>query len=115
MAADTQFIAMEFVTGRTLAQEMRNGSIAIDRCLEIMQKICSALHHAHSAGIVHRDLKPGNTMLTSDGTVKVLDFGLAKHTAAGASPEMTVAATLTGEGVTVGTLACMSPEQAVRG
>ena len=114
MAGDIPFIAMEYVPGVTLAQRLRKKPLTVTESLEIAEQICSALVHAHQAGIVHRDLKPGNTMLTKEGTAKVLDFGLAKKTdPAAAGGEAATAIALTATGVAVGTLAYMSPEQAV--
>jgi len=114
-AGETPFIAMEFVRGATLQQKLKEGAIEVPRTIEIALDICAALDHSHAAGIVHRDLKPGNIMLTAAGSVKVVDFGLAKRTgrANPSEDEATVTAPLTSEGVTVGTATYMSPEQAV--
>ncbi len=114
-AGDTPFIAMEYVRGVTLHQDLRGGPLGALRSIEIALQICAALQHSHEAGIVHRDLKPGNIMLTPGGLVKVLDFGLAKHADKGDGPEgdATVTAPLTVAGSTVGTIAYMSPEQAL--
>jgi serine/threonine-protein kinase len=113
LAGDIPFIVMEYVTGVTLSRQIRERPPGVARTIEIAQQICSALTHAHHAGIVHRDLKPGNAMLTTDGTTKVLDFGLAKRTAQTGEEDNTVTAALTGTGLAVGTLSYMSPEQAV--
>src|SRR5216110_3206641 len=71
------FIAMEFVDGRTLA-ELLHGGAELNKVLRYLQHVAEGLAKAHSAGIVHRDLKPDNIMVTRDGHVKILDFGLAK-------------------------------------
>jgi eukaryotic-like serine/threonine-protein kinase len=111
------FIAMEYVDGRTLASLLRP-DMPIAEIERYATQIAAAVGRAHRANIVHRDLKPGNIMVTLDGLVKVLDFGLAKalQTQADAAAE-TVEATpmreLTREGTTLGTLGYMSPEQSV--
>jgi serine/threonine protein kinase len=71
-------LVMELVEGEDLAERLRRGPVPVDEALPIARQIAEAVHAAHEQGIVHRDLKPGNVRLTSDGTVKVLDFGLAK-------------------------------------
>jgi eukaryotic-like serine/threonine-protein kinase len=113
----TGAIVMELVDGPTLADRIAQGPIPIAEALGIAEQIASALDAAHEKGIVHRDLKPANVKLTTDGTVKVLDFGLAKALAAESapphlshSPTVTVAGTRAG--VILGTAAYMSPEQA---
>ena len=113
-------LVLEFVDGPTLADRIAQGSIAIDEALSIARQIADALEAAHDLGIIHRDLKPANIKLRADGTVKVLDFGLAKAldptsrgaVDLGASPTITSPAPMTGVGVILGTLAYMSPEQA---
>ena len=114
-------IVMELVEGPTLADRIDEGAIPLDEALPIAKQIAEALEAAHDQGIVHRDLKPANIKVRSDGTVKVLDFGLAKAldpaagTEAGAamanSPTLTSPA-MTQRGVILGTSAYMSPEQA---
>jgi serine/threonine-protein kinase len=110
---------MELVEGETLSARLARGALPLGEALDVAKQVAAALEAAHEKGIVHRDLKPGNVMLRPDGTVKVLDFGLAKAGAAeGAasgvdlshSPTMTRAATEAG--VILGTAAYMSPEQA---
>jgi eukaryotic-like serine/threonine-protein kinase len=109
-------IVMELVDGVDLAQRIARGAVPIDEALGIARQIADALDAAHSAGIVHRDLKPANIKIRHDGTVKVLDFGLAKAGVADGndarnSPTIT-SATMTQGGVILGTAAYMSPEQA---
>jgi Tol biopolymer transport system component len=120
-ANGVQALVMELVEGPTLADRIAQGRIAIDEALHIAKQIAEALEAAHEQNIIHRDLKPANIKLRPDGTVKVLDFGLAKLTeptgsaaAAGAtlSPTVTSPAMMTGVGVLLGTAAYMSPEQA---
>ena len=110
------FIAMEYVDGRTLADVMHHTQLPFDLVRRLALQIAEAVGRAHRAGIVHRDLKPGNIMVTSDGLVKVLDFGLAKVMRAADADSGTHAVTqaaLTRVGTTVGTLGYMSPEQAI--
>ena len=111
------FIAMEYVEGATLASLLRPG-MPIAEIEKYATQIAAAVGRAHRANIVHRDLKPGNIMVTNDGLVKVLDFGLAKalQAPAAATAETVEAAPspdLTREGMTLGTVGYMSPEQSV--
>jgi serine/threonine protein kinase/Tol biopolymer transport system component len=106
-------LVLELVEGETLADRIARGPIPVKDALRIARQIADALDAAHEKGIVHRDLKPANIKVTPDGMVKVLDFGLAKATAADASnPAPTGSVGGTGEGVILGTAAYMSPEQA---
>jgi serine/threonine-protein kinase len=116
-------LVMELVEGPTLADRIAKGPILLDEALPIAKQIVEALEAAHEQGIIHRDLKPANIKVRPDGTVKVLDFGLAKladPVAGGtegapsvtASPTITSPALMTGVGVILGTAAYMSPEQA---
>ena len=116
------FITMELVEGETLADRIAKGPIPLDEALPIARQIAEALEGAHEQGIVHRDLKPANIKVRPDGTVKVLDFGLAKAlTNDGSSisgglltnsPTMTSPVGVTGVGVLLGTAPYMAPEQA---
>jgi eukaryotic-like serine/threonine-protein kinase len=113
---------LELVEGETLADRIARGPIPIDEALPIASQIAEALEAAHEQGVTHRDLKPANIKVRRDGTVKVLDFGLAKLIEATApstphaslSPTITSPALMTGVGVLLGTAAYMSPEQAKR-
>jgi tetratricopeptide (TPR) repeat protein len=114
------FIAMEYVQGHTLGEILKRGPMAIDRVEHYAAQMAAAVGRAHRANIVHRDLKPGNIMITDEGLLKVLDFGIAKITTpiADASAETIATDTprpvaLTREGTTIGTLGYMSPEQAI--
>ena len=115
----TRALVMELVPGDTLADRIARGPIPVDEAIPIARQIAEALEAAHEAGIVHRDLKPANIKLRPDGTVKVLDFGLAKAVESGPhgqvnpinSPTITSPA-FTHAGIILGTAAYMSPEQA---
>ena len=110
-------IVMEHVSGRTLDLVLADGALEPARVLEIAAEVVEALQEAHARRILHRDLKPGNLMLTEQGHVKVMDFGLAKRLREpGASGnEATTHATLTGTGSFIGTPAYMAPEQILGG
>jgi len=114
--ADGQsFMAMELVEGRTLREVLSGGALATRKTLDLAAQIADGLAKAHAAGIVHRDLKPENVMVSKDGFVKILDFGLAKLTAPFSDSQselQTAAAPDTGAGVVLGTVGYMSPEQA---
>jgi len=115
---------MEYVRGRTLRELQAGAALPLNTALDLAVQLSDALAAAHAAGIVHRDLKPENLMITSDGLLKVLDFGIAKRTDAGALAQ--AAATenaetetqthlptaLTRVGAIIGTVGYMSPEQA---
>jgi len=120
-SGDVRGLVMELVEGEDLAQRLWGGAIPLDDALSIAKQIAEALEAAHDQGIVHRDLKPANIKLRPDGTVKVLDFGLAKlthpeatvdHDDVTVSPTMTSPARMTAIGVVLGTAAYMAPEQA---
>ena len=103
---DQPFIAMEFVAGKELREIVgayRHTPLPIDEIIDYATQIAAGLQAAHKKGIVHRDIKPANIMVTDDGLVKVMDFGLAK---------MKGQPALTKTGSTIGTIAYMSPEQA---
>jgi len=104
---DGPFIAMEYVRGETLQERLSKGDVPPDDVRRIASEIAEALETAHAEGIIHRDLKPSNVMLTEDGHVKVMDFGLAKKSASAPATSEEI----TGEGATLGTVAYMSPEQ----
>ena len=112
-----RYLVMELAEGETLAERLQRGSLPADEALEIALQIANGLEAAHEAGIVHRDLKPANVMLSHEGKVKVLDFGLGKawQTDEG-DADLTQSPTLTGQitegGMLLGTVAYMSPEQA---
>ena len=115
----TQFLILELVDGESLDRRIARGPIPVDEALGITRQIAEALEAAHEKGIIHRDLKPANIAATTDGQVKVLDFGLAKalETVSGSSdlinsPTITSPAMMTGVGVILGTAAYMAPEQA---
>ena len=110
------YLVMELIEGPTLKERIGEGPIPLDEALRIAEQIAEALAAAHQKFITHRDLKPGNVKIKGDGTVKVLDFGLAKvggtPTARESEDSPTFSMTLTQTGVIVGTAAYMSPEQA---
>ena len=115
---DTTFLVLELVEGEDLADRLKRGPIPVDEALAIARQLIDALEFAHAKGIIHRDLKPPNIKLREDGTIKVLDFGLAKalvdetetNPESSQSPTLTRAATQAG--VLLGTAGYMSPEQA---
>jgi len=120
-ADGVRFLAMELVEGEDLADRLARGPLPVDEAMPLARDVAGALEAAHEAGVIHRDLKPANIRLTTDGGVKVLDFGLAKafdaETTSGEqpqrlsqSPTMTSAGTVAG--VILGTAGYMSPEQA---
>jgi len=120
--AGRQFIAMELLEGQTLRERLRGRRPGVDDLLELGIQIASGLEAAHAKGIAHRDIKPGNLFVTSTGHAKILDFGLAKQApgrASGAEAPATDLPTapaeelLTSPGTAVGTVAYMSPEQAL--
>ena len=118
-AGGTRALVLELVEGPTLADRIAQGPIPIDEALPIATQIAEALEAAHEQGVIHRDLKPANVKVKSDGTVKVLDFGLAKALQPDASdpnmsmsPTISLTAAATQMGMVIGTAAYMAPEQA---
>jgi serine/threonine protein kinase len=114
-AGPVDFIAMEYVDGETLERRIGRKGLALGEALDHAVQIADALAKAHGAGIVHRDIKPANLMVTREGRVKVLDFGLAKLTERVEGDEFAAtidAAPRTEEGTIAGTISYMSPEQA---
>jgi serine/threonine protein kinase/Tol biopolymer transport system component len=112
-----RFLVLELAEGETLQARLDRGALPVDEALETCREIAEGLEAAHEKGIVHRDMKPGNIMLTPEGKVKILDFGLAKAyggetTNIDIKKSPTITARMTEPGVILGTAAYMSPEQA---
>lgn len=112
-----RFLVLELIEGETLSTRLASGPLPVEEALETCMKIAEGLEAAHEKGIIHRDLKPANVMISPEGKVKVLDFGLAKVYAAETTgidieKSPTITAQMTAPGVIMGTAAYMSPEQA---
>jgi serine/threonine-protein kinase len=99
--AGAPYLVMEFVPGADLADLIASGTLSIEWKLDILRQLCEGLQHAHAQGVIHRDVKPRNIRLTPDGTVKLLDFGMARVSQS----------SLTKRGVVMGSLHYMAPEQ----
>jgi len=110
-ADSISYLAMELVEGKTLRDTLIEGRLPLRKVINVSFQLANGLAKAHDAGIVHRDLKPENIMISSDGFVKILDFGIAKVTKSGDDQESQIA-TQTRAGVLLGTVGYMSPEQA---
>jgi predicted ATPase len=108
----SHYIAMELVEGKTLRALLRAGSLPMRKALEIAVQVAEGLTKAHEAGIAHRDLKPENLMVSHDGFVKILDFGLAKPISPNRELSDLCSTSLTPAGIVLGTVGYMSPEQA---
>src|ERR1700674_4251608 len=109
----THYIAMELVEGKTLRELLVSGLLPMQKAIEIAAQVAEGLTKAHEAGITHRDLKPENLMVSHDGFVKILDFGLAKHGSPSGerSDTFSTSMSLTASGLVLGTVGYMSPEQ----
>src|SRR5262245_61187131 len=109
----TLFLAMEYIEGKSLSQRLGRGAMSISEALHCCEQIPAGLEAAHEEGVIHRDLKPCNVMLTAEGIVKILDFGLVRELHdKNTNPGEEAATTLTRVGIVLGTPAYMSPEQA---
>jgi eukaryotic-like serine/threonine-protein kinase len=106
------YLSMELVEGKTLRDLLNEGSMSLQKVVTIATQLADGLAKAHDAGIVHRDLKPENLMISKDGFLKILDFGLAKLTTSGAQ-DVSHFQTQTGVGMILGSVGYMSPEQAM--
>jgi len=116
-ADDVHFLVLELVEGETLAERVARGPVPVEEALEVCRQIAQGIEAAHEKGVIHRDLKPANVKLTPEGTIKILDFGLAKAfeaeiPAADISHSPTLTEEMTRAGAILGTAAYMSPEQA---
>ena len=112
-AGGVAYIAMEFLSGGSVRDRLARGPLELDEALDLASQVAQGLAAAHARGVVHRDLKPGNIMITSDGSAKIVDFGLAKLEAGSGPVERHAQGEpLTAAGAIFGTVGYMSPEQA---
>jgi serine/threonine-protein kinase len=115
-AEGVRFLVMELIAGADLSKDVARGRVPIERVVDVGRQVAEALEAAHESGIVHRDLKPANIIVTPEGQVKVLDFGLAKSAGEAGDPDISTSPTLTSAGtqagMILGTAAYLSPEQA---
>lgn len=111
-AGGTPFISMEYVEGESLFTRLLDGPLPLAEAVSLMLQIVDAVAYAHRKGVLHRDLKPGNVVVTPEGRVKLLDFGLAKLVSDALRQQVRVSGELTGAGLVVGTASYLSPEQA---
>jgi len=109
---EIHYLVSELIEGESLRTEMNRGRVPLKRVIEIAHQVAEGLAAAHAAGIVHRDLKPDNVMVTPDGQVKIVDFGLARASDGEAALASRIGATQTADGLIIGTVPYMSPEQA---
>ncbi len=111
---ENHFIVMQYIAGKTLGESFKNRSIGVEDFKSVTRQILTAVAFAHSHGVIHRDLKPGNIMLTDDGIIKVLDFGLAQITPQNpflGRKSSGEASQFSSSGLVIGTVSYMSPEQ----
>jgi predicted ATPase len=111
----TRFIAMELVVGETVREQLANGPVPFRKAVAIGAQIADALAQAHATGIVHRDLKPENLIVSGEATAKILDFGLAKLLSVAPTQDSDASTSITQQGMVMGTVGYMSPEQATGG
>src|SRR5262245_40454983 len=107
----TRFLTMELVEGRNLAALVTPGGLPLTQLLELAIPLVDALVAAHEKGVVHCDLKPANVMVTHEGRIKVLDFGLARLIASASDKDASKASTVSAGGEVIGTVPYMAPEQ----
>ncbi|HEY6066482.1 MAG TPA: serine/threonine-protein kinase, partial [Thermoanaerobaculia bacterium] len=115
-SGESCLLVLELVEGPTLAERLARGALPVDEAISVCEQIASGLEAAHEAGVIHRDLKPANVKIRPDGSVKILDLGLARGVDSSSSTDQSLSPTITSggteTGVILGTAAYMSPEQA---